>query len=398
MPFSIPISLVSSASSTLTFTEDTYIGDLYAYMDSPSQPVEVVINVDNCDVGYIYISNQFNAASTFTVNCLNNGRVIGVGGAGGAGGDDLGGAGTRGKKGFDGGHAIVSDGFNVSVDIDNGYLLGGGGGGGGGGFNDLGATGDPGGGGGGGQGWGTSTGGAAGTPSGFPVASAGGEGNSGAAGGAGEGGAVGTNDGGAGGGWGEAGGYGGWPQPELLNLNSSEPGDGCGGMGGNSGSAFYGTSGAVISFDGAKSEATLRTESRILGETLGKIVLLNSYADDFITGAGSTSITWTFLTDGRLQRNQGGTTFNFTTQWYVGACTGANYQVRFLSDTAGGLGGGWDSGMTADAWNTLSSSASVAISATGARDSAISGFQLRRTGETNIIASGILTARIEWEP
>lgn len=401
MPFGIPIALFGGGGSyTLSFTSDTYIGDLFTYVGSPTEPVNVEITVDNCDVSSIFITNSFNASSTFSVTCINGGRVIGTGGNGGRGADDFGATGDRGTPGSSGGHAITAAGFNVSVDIDDGYLYGGGGGGGGGGFNDRGTVGDPGGGGGGGQGWGTSTGGAAGTPSGFPIAEAGGNGSVAGPGASGEGGAVGTNDGGVGGAWGEAGGYGGWPDPGLIGIIGSAPGDGCGTMGGNAGSAFYPTSGGGITLAGAKSEATLRTESRLIGEIFGKAVLTDwRSATDFIVGTGASStITWTFLNNGKLRRIIDGSIFDYSTEWYVGSgFTAGDYSVMYPANTEGGLGG-WETGMASDTWYNLASSSSVSISANSVGDTAISGFLIRRDSTGDVIASGVLTATIEWEP
>lgn len=162
MAFRIPQALIAGGGSTrLTITSDTLIGNLHTFFGSPPGPRDVVLTVDGADVGDVRITLDWAPGSTFEIVCINDGRVLGLGGDGGAGGSDFGSTGDPGEHGADGGAAIASA-YNVSIDVDDGYLLGGGGGGGGGAYADNGADGDSGGGGGGGQGFSPTDGGDAG--------------------------------------------------------------------------------------------------------------------------------------------------------------------------------------------------------------------------------------------
>lgn len=337
------------------FTIDTIIDNMWAYLGNPTDTVFVTFIVDGADIGYPNITLDFAAGSTFTINCINGGRVLGLGGNGGKGGDDLGSDGTYGDGGVTGGAAITSNAFNVSVNIDDGFLLGGGGGGGGGAADDLGVTVDPGGGGGGGQGYGVTTGGAAGT--GSPLAAAG-TGGTQAARGVGGAGGTSAGDGGNGGVWGAggrsgkstdiAGTGGGFFLSPYLNL--------FGGVGGRGGRAFAPSGGAVISYSGAKNEATLRSEGRIKGETLANSINLIVIQSNSASDAGTTTHGWRFKSNGNLEKIQVANPVTYTDQWASVTETGfgANYQIRTGSRT-GDIDGTWDvAAAAAGTWIDLS--------------------------------------------
>lgn len=257
-----------SAGTTIqkTFTSDTYIGDLWALCGSPAGQQVVSITADNCDLGEVIITADWANGTTFQFNVVNGGRIIGLGGDGGAGGDDNGTWGTKGLNGTDGTAAFSSVGFNININLDNGYLLGGGGGGGGGSSFDsipVGPGGyvDPGCGGGGGSGFYITNGGAAGSPTGTPIGTYGQNGGSGGGGAGGvPGGGDATTQGGAGGNWGASGepGY----NDDMGSMLRY------GGVGGKPGNAFDGTNGATLTYNGSKSEATLRSERRLHGQTI----------------------------------------------------------------------------------------------------------------------------------
>jgi hypothetical protein len=394
----IPISLFGGGGVvSLNFTIDTYIGDLFAYLDSPSDPVEVTITATSADVAAISITNDFAAGSTFSFVATSNGRFIGVGGSGGDGGDDNGATGTKGDSGGSGGPAISST-FDIDIDIDDGFLFGGGGGAGGGSFNDLGATGTPGGGGGGGVGWGDADGGAAGSPTGSPIAAAGAAGSQVTAGSGGLGGTIGTNDGGDGGGWGLAGVNGQFANPQQTVFGNNQ---GAGGAGGDAGPAFYPTNGAVATFNGSSSEATLRTEGRIKGETDGRIIIPDRTVWGFHLGVGhpSYSYGWDFniTADGILTKIHPSGDTHYTDSWYVGNdITASEYEVRIVADTHGGT---WDTNPgAAGTWFPLSAGRLWYLTTAASPAFAGSIFEIRRTDETLAAASGHLTAQVEYEP
>ena len=384
-------------------TDDTYIGDLWVYLGSPSEPVQVTLTADNADVAEIIIPTDFAAGSTFDFIAINNGRFIGTGGDGGDGGDDNGAQGTQGNGGNSGGNAISSDTFAVNIDIDDGFLLGGGGGGGGGSFDDLGASGTPGGGGGGGQGWGDASGGAAGSPTGSPLAVAGTAGSQTAAGGGGNGGTVLTNDGGDGGEYGYGGTYGLFANPSAGQTSSA----GNGGYGGRAGAAFFPVNLATPTFNGAKSEATLRSESRLKGEIDGVVNLSDIVEVADIITTGSETVGFDFLADSggtlrRVNSQQGNT--DLTGSWYSGkSITASDYEIRTVIGTSAGA---WDTtpgGWVEGTWQAISVSRNweIADTDTGGRAAAV--FQIRRAGDTGggdegTMASGFLNARIEFEP
>ena len=260
----IPLSLIAGQQNSFiqTFSADEFIGNLYTYLGSPTGQVSVNWTIDGCDLGQIEIPNNFGVGSTFTFTCIKNGRILGVGGDGGDGGTDFGATGEGGTPGSNGGFALSSDGFAVNVNIDDGYLFGGGGGGGGGSYEDTGTGGDAGGGGGGGQGYNGGTGGIAGNNIGLAPASNGANGtrNNAGAGGV-QGGLSNPNSGGDGGVWGSGGQTG--KTTDIRSLTGI--GFYRGGVGGRAGHAFLPANGGSITYSGAKSEATLRSEGRVKG-------------------------------------------------------------------------------------------------------------------------------------
>ena len=399
----IPISLLGGGGVVdVEPLVSTYIGDLWVYLGSPSDPVDVTVRANNVDLAEIIIPTDFAAGSTFTLIATNNGRFIGTGGDGGAGGDDNGNYGTAGIAGISGGHAVQSDAFAVNIDIDDGFLLGGGGGGGGGSFHDLGLSGTPGGGGGGGQGWGDAIGGAAGSPTGSPLAVAGTAGSQTVAGGGGNGGTIGTNNGGGGGEYGYGGIYGQFSNPGTgLGGNA-----GHGGYGGRAGAAFFPVNLATPTFNGAKSEATLRTEARLKGEIDGVVNLSDITMFATIISTGTETVGYDFLADsgGTLRKvNTQGGGGDLTGSWYSGnSITASDYEVRTVTGINGGTWdltpGGWVDGT----WQAISVSRNWEVSATDTMDRAGALFQVRRAGDTGggdegAMASGYLLAIIEFE-
>ena len=151
----IPAPLMAGgASLNLTISVDTFCGNLWEFMGSPTGPQSVVITVDGADFGRVEITADWWGGSTFSFVCINGGRIVGEGGRGGTGALSLGGQGTGGGMGTAGGDALACDGFIVNVDVDDGFLCGGGGGGGGGSYTNFDTSfGEAGGGGGGGAGF-----------------------------------------------------------------------------------------------------------------------------------------------------------------------------------------------------------------------------------------------------
>jgi hypothetical protein len=397
----IPLSLFGgSGNFIIEFLADEYIGDLFTYLGSPSDPVEVVITANTADVAAISINGNFAAGSTFEFIGINGGRFIGTGGAGGKGGDDHGTFGTGGLDGGWGGSAIsCSHPYPVDVDVDGGYLLGGGGGGGGGSFNDTGSDGTPGGGGGGGAGWGDAAGGAAGDPIGGPIADAGIGGTQLALGTGGAGGTSGTNDGGTGSIYGFAGRYGDSAAPNTTFLGNRGPGQG--GAGGNAGSAFFASNGAVMTLTGAKSEATLRGEKRIQGETTGRMTLFSQSVDEFILGSGTEGVGYIFKSDGFIERDSSSPQVDVP--WIEGTSfVPADYELRTIAGTGND---NWDSEAVAEdpvipGWVNLvviNANRQWSISATNSFQKANHNFEIRRTDEDFACASGELRASIEFE-
>ena len=139
---------------------------------------------------------------------------------------------------------LPGTGITVNIDVDDGFIWGGGGGGGGGAaVYGVGPC-LQGGGGGGAQGWDVNSGGTA-----FAPAVAGGSGNSAGEGSGGAGEST-AGDGGDGGSWGTAG------------DNGTGTGPGLGGIGGR---AIIVPVADTLSLSGAKNQATLEGEGRLLG-------------------------------------------------------------------------------------------------------------------------------------
>lgn len=128
-----PLIIAGGGAVTLTITSDTLIGNLHTFLGSPTGQQAINILIDGADVGDVQITTDFAAGSTFTFQCINGGRILGLGGDGGKGANRPVASNTynSGNKGSPGGHAIDSQ-YDVNIDIDDGYLFGGGGGGGGG--------------------------------------------------------------------------------------------------------------------------------------------------------------------------------------------------------------------------------------------------------------------------
>lgn len=349
---------------TVVCTGDEWFGNLWDYFGQPAQPVDVSVTADSCDVGGCYIPADFAGGSTFTFIAINGGRFVGEGGNGGDGGDDLGASATAGGHGTNGGAAISSEGFNVDVDIDDGYMFGGGGGGAGGAGADNGASSEPGGGGGGGQGFSGGSGGTRGSGIGVPLAKDGVDGSNGGPGaGGGGGGTVTIPDGGAGGVWGSAGvrGY-----HDSRFVRSGIPG--------RSGNAFAPISGApTITYTGAKTEATLRSEARILGETDG-FVVLHGFVTIDESSMSPFDLEYQFQSTGVLAEFSSiSGSVSINGYWFrdtLGGITrsnfpgGATYEI--LADSGTRNGDPWDSTLPSDdTFYALSSTRDVGYSASG---------------------------------
>jgi hypothetical protein len=335
--------------------------DLFNLLGEPSIAYDWDITIDGVDVLGFRIENTFPAGSTFQINLINGGRIVGFGGLGGNGGtvaaSEVGGA-----RGGNGGHAIQSV-FDVSLDCDDGFLLGGGGGGGGGATYHIPSTTSKaaGSGGGGGAGFAisidspffpggffTAPGGIAGTGNiGVPAPENGGFGNFDTPG---TGGSI-FQSGGNGGVLGSAGQAGLGTSPFT---GSAQGFDGTGGAGGNAGPAFRGIGGATLTLNGAKSEATLRSESRIKGQSkapyftggadsgIGTGANEQRYVNDASAGAASVH-GFTFKTDGRLQYlDGGGDPFQATLFMDGTGLVGGDFEVRQVSGPGVTLTGAWD--------------------------------------------------------
>ena len=400
----IPLSLLGGGAVDIEPLVSTYIGDLWVYLGSPSEPVDVTVRANNVDLAEIIITNDFTAGSTFNFIATNNGRFIGTGGGGGDGGDDNGATGSAGTKGNAGGHAIQSDTFAVNIDVDGGFLLGGGGGGGGGSYNFTGmGGGTPGGGGGGGAGWGDAAGGAAGNPTFNPLAAAGTAGSQIIEGNGGDGGTALNNDGGDGGGYGYGGIYGQFAQPGSQQNVSS----GNGGPGGRAGAAFFPVNLATATLNGAKSEATLRTETRLKGEIDGVVNIANITNTATIISAGTETAAFYFVNDTAGTLHKVNTQINdveYTDRWYSGnSITASDYEVRTVVGTNVGT---WDTtpaGWVNGTWQAISISRDWEVTDTSAAGYAGALFQVRRAGDTGggdegAMASGFLNCIIEFEP
>lgn len=389
---------MGTGAQTILIDEDTLIGNLWDYMGQPANPFDLIFTVNGADAADILIPLDFHGDCTFEFIAINGGRFVGSGGDAGDGADDNGGSGGQGGNGDGGTNAISVNTFDISIDVDDGYILGGGGGGGGGGYHDEGATGTPGGGGGGGQGYGIGYGGAAGIPTGFPVAEAGGDGNIDAAGVGGEGGTTATNDGGNGGTWGHGGELGLAPSLGLYGTQR-------GGCGGTAGSAVYPQNGSVVTWSGSLTEAQLRTALRIVGES-GGIASIPNFLNigNFTVGTPtSKSATFDFQNDSLGTLTTVTTDFgtnNRTDSWYRNnppALT--DYEVR---DVLGIRTGTWSTipGSHAEGdWETLDTVSLQWNLTSSAFAHVAQAFEIRRAGDTGgILTSGYLRAWNEYEP
>ena len=397
----IPAPLIGGGADVIqTITSEVKIGDLYTYLGSPPNPVDVNITIDGVDVGCIIISSSFAGGSTFQFNCVNGGRILGLGGAGGDG-TNYSGIPSGGTRGEDGTAAMSSDGFAVLVDIDDGFLLGGGGGGGGGGAQQTGAfTGAAGGGGGGGCGFDVTFGGnggnQAGVPPGFPGANGGRDlGGLGGAGGT----PVFSNGGGNGGFWGTGGQAGDqvsqYASAGFLLSNAAK-------TGGRAGAAFLPLNGANITFIGAKTEATLRSEQRILGSTESDFVVygfvtFQTSADVSVPGSSTTGTT--FRSDGNI--NQGDLSGGgplITSQWLptTNATEAVKYEIRERNG-ANDVSGTWASrvNVTPGDWSALTSSRTQSISSASGIQGAVTMMEIRRADYTGLVATFYCRARDE---
>lgn len=402
----VPLPLIGGGGDiAVTIDSDTYIGDLHTWLGGPTGIRDVQITADGADVGEIIITTAFASGSTFEFIAVNGGRFLGEGGNGGNGGQDLGSTGEAGDEGEDGTAAITNQGtFAVSINVDDGFLFGGGGGGGGGAYTDTGTGGDAGGGGGGGQGWSGGTGGFAGASIGLPPATDGTAGTRIGAGSAGDGGGVSaTSDGGDGGTWGLGGKSG-----RSSNLIGGVGGFGSlfyyGGLGGKAGRAY---SGSNLTLSGSSSEATLRSQGRILGETSSNALNVPSLMFNFWAGdiqPTNDNIGITFQSTGSTLEINTTQSPTASTQYYLigGSGTGANYQVRTR-----GLTGDIDGAFASEAaspgtWVTLSSSRSWWHNYTSSGTRAAL-FELRRSdipsvGADDVMASVFLKTSMESEP
>lgn len=321
----------SGAAVTVIFTEDTLIGNLWTFLGSPAGPQAVDITIDGVDLGNVQVTADWTGGTTFQFTCINGGRLIGLGGNGGMGGSDFGASGEAGQDGGGGSPGLTgAAGQTINVDIDEGFLLGGGGGGGGGSYVNLGLTGEPGSGGGGGAGFSVTTGGNPGSPSGIPAGSPGLNGGPSGPGAGGFGVGIGTGvDGGSGGNWG-AGGVSG----STSNMMAGQAFFLVGGVGGRGGRAFV-PNGSSLVLNGAKSEVTLRSEERLLGETTSKIVsFASSRRGQSDSRAGTTTHGYQWRTDGilfHIDSAAGGGGNDIVGFWSSGVAVGSfgdDYEVR----------------------------------------------------------------------
>jgi hypothetical protein len=388
--WNIPVSLIAGGSdSQITITDDTLIGNLWTFMGSLSGPQTVIVTVDGADAGDIQVTADWAGGTTFQFVVINGGRIVGLGGNGGNGGSDFGSITERGDHGGDAGSALSSNGFEINVDIDDGFLLGGGAGGGGGAGFDAGTQTDAGGGGGGGQGFSVTNGGLAGVNIGVPAGTDGGDGGPGGpgAGGAGAG-TIGPGGvGGSGGPWGSGG----------ISGESTTSAALFGGNGGRGGSAFLPTNGATIVYSGAKNEATLKTESRLIGLTTAGYPRLGTYVNS--TGgatAGSSNVGYRFESGGDLVLidSFGGNT-TLTNTWFDGTGTPVTtaFEIRESPDKQFN-----DPYSTAPAavgtWVALTSDRTYTYNDVGP-STALSHIEIRETGSANIYESGYIQATNE---
>lgn len=362
-----------------TFTVNTLIGDLYAFLGAPAGPAQVTFIIDGASLGDIRITSDFFPGSSFDFTCINGGQVVGLGGDGGDGADSFGSTGGQPGDGTDGSHAIDTV-FAVSLDVDDGFLFGGGGGGGGGAYINLGLTGVGGGGGGGGRGFQTSNGGLGGSQ---PASPPGQDGTSGDLSTIGLGGSGGTpsfaNVGGDGGQFGSAGGVG--YSSDIYTGATNKTYRYNGGTAGTSGNAYFFTgASAGLTLSGAKSEATLRSEGRIKGEVADWKVDLPFERIHTQTDSGTLTVGFQFNNDGRLilLNDLGGDaddTGFWNTENNQGASFGDDYEVRI----AAWQEGTWDAEAAAiGTWSALTADRVWSITSATGIESTAAYFEIRR--------------------
>jgi hypothetical protein len=352
-PVGSPISLRGGGSVVnTTINSNVKVGNLWTFLGSPSGPRVIILTVDGADAECIQITTDWTAGSTFQLNVINGGRIVGSGGAGGKGGDDNGASGTGGLSGGTGGTALQAQGFNVDINIDDGFLFGGGGGGGGSSSQDLGPSVNAGGGGGGGQGG--LSGGAGGAAGGGGGASAGTAGSSGAPGVGGAGAGGGPADGGNGQTWGVAG---------DMSYSDFIPGRRSG-TGGQAGLAYRGIVGNILTFNGSKSKATLITEGRIKGEVGPGYVNMPTFILQISATSGTPfTMSWAFLSDGALRSFTSLTGASDHSSWWRQdeiATVNGDYEVQaVIGEISSDV---WDNTPGADGtWFALSSSRTWSI-------------------------------------
>ena len=101
--FSSPLSLIAGGQLIeRTISTDTLIGNLWTFLGSLEGVRDVTLIIDNADAGDIQVTLDWTAGSTFTIICINGGRILGLGGAGGRGGDDFGATGEAGLDAING--------------------------------------------------------------------------------------------------------------------------------------------------------------------------------------------------------------------------------------------------------------------------------------------------------
>lgn len=263
------VGLFAAGGVTLDITIDTdqFIGteyNLYDELGAPADAVVVNLTIDGADVGSLNIDDRFAEGSSFNVTLTNTGRILGRSPTGGDGGKSewVGSAiNTPATNGAAGGDALTLA-QDISLDMDDGFILGAGGGGAGGGYDVATGTGDQNGGGGGGagRGWGNTLGGEGGAT---PV----GSGDDGeqyivnpAASTDGSGGAGGNNShaGGDGGTWGTAG--------------SASTGTGVGSAG-TFGQDIGSAVAVTVSLTGTQTKVQLETSNRLLGHYDGTVTI-----------------------------------------------------------------------------------------------------------------------------
>jgi hypothetical protein len=170
-----------------------------------------------------------------------------------------------------------------------------------------------------------------------------------------------------------------------------------GGNGGRGGSAFLPTNGATIVYSGAKNEATLITESRLIGLTTPGYPRLGTFNNS--TGGatgGSTTVGLRFESGGDLilVDSFGGNT-TITDRWFDGTGTpvtsafeireSPNKQFNEAFSTAPAAVGTWVDLTANRTWSYNDVGPSTAVSH----------IEIRETGSANIYESGYIQATNE---